>query len=60
MFFEQKDPQTVIESLDKALELLQKRYEQKTITIQEFSKKCEELGKKREKYLKKLKKNELK
>lgn len=54
MLFKKEDPETIIDGLDKALEILQKRYEQKTITIEEFTKKCEELGKKRQKYLKKL------
>ena len=56
MFFKKENPQTIIDGLDKALEILQKRYEQKLISIEEFSKQCEKLGKKREKYQKKLEK----
>ncbi len=58
MLFKKENPQNIIEGFDKALEILQKRYEQKTITIEEFTKKCEELGKKRKKYEKKLQKRQ--
>ncbi len=54
MLFKKENPQTIIDGLDKSLEILQKRYEQKNITLEEFTKKCEELGKKRQKYQKKL------
>ena len=56
MLLKKKNPENIIEGLDKALEILQERYEKKAITLEEFSKKCEQLGKKREKYLKKLEK----
>lgn len=42
--------------LDKSLELLQERYQKKQITIEEFSKKCIKIGKRKEKLLKKLNK----
>ncbi len=58
MLFKKENPQTIIDGLDKALEILQKRYEQKNITLEEFTKKCEELGKKRQKYQKKLEKEQ--
>lgn len=51
-----KDPTNELEMLDKALELVQKQYEQKSITLEEFTNKCKEIGKKREKILKKLNK----
>lgn len=51
------DPKNEIESLDKALELLQQRYEKKQITIEEFSKKCNKIAKRKEKLMKKQKKN---
>ncbi len=54
MLFKKENPETIIEGLDKALEILKERYEKKIITLEEFSKQCEQLGKKREKYLKKL------
>ena len=56
MLFKKENPETIIEGLDKALEILKERYEKKIITREEFSKQCEQLGKKREKYLKKLEK----
>ena len=54
MFFQPKDPKTELDSLDRALEILQDRYDKKVITLEQFSKKCHEIGKKREKCLKKL------
>lgn len=60
MFFQPKDPKTEIEGLDRALEILQDRYEKKAITIEVFSKQCQEIAKKKEKYQKKLAKMERK
>lgn len=56
MFFKPKDPKTELDSLDRALEILQDRYKKKVISIEVFSKQCEEIAKKREKYKKKLEK----
>ena len=56
MFFQPKNPKTELESLDRALEILQDRYDKKVITIEQFSKECQLIAKKREKYLKKLNK----
>lgn len=58
MFFQPKDPKTELDSLDRALEILQDRYEKKVISIEQFSKECQEIAKKREKYQKKLEKKE--
>ncbi len=58
MFFQNKDPKTELEGLDRALEILQDRYDKKAISIEVFSKKCEEIAKKRAKYQKKLRKQE--
>lgn len=58
MFFKRINPQTELDSLDRALEILQDRYEKKVITIEQFSKECEKIAKKREKYQKELKKKE--
>lgn len=58
MFFMSKKKKTELEGLDKALEILQDRYEKKAITIEQFSKECEIIAKKREKYQKKLEKKE--
>ncbi len=57
MLFERKNPTSEMEILDKSLELLQERYQKKQITIEEFSKKCIKLGKRKEKLQKKLKNN---
>ena len=54
--FRLKDPKTELEGLDRALEILKMRYEKKVISIEEFSRQCQEIAKKREKYQKKLKK----
>ena len=60
MFFQPKNPKTELDSLDRALEILQDRYEKKVITLEQFSKECQEIGKKREKYQKNLEKQERK
>ncbi len=56
MLLKKENPETLIAGLDKALEILQQRYDKKEITLEAFSKKCEQLGKKRAKYLKKIEK----
>ncbi len=60
MFFKPIDPKTELDSLDKALEILQDRYDKKVISLETFSKQCQEIAKKREKYQKKLEKMERK
>ncbi len=60
MFFKPKDPKTELDSLDRALEILQDRYDKKVITIEQFSRECQEIAKKREKYQKQLDKKEKK
>ena len=47
MFFKPKDPKTELDSLDRALEILQDRYDKKVITIEQFSRECQEIAKKR-------------
>ena len=54
MFFQPKNPKNELDSLDRALEILQDRYDKKVITLEQFSKECQEIGKKRERYKKKL------
>ena len=54
--FRLKDPKTEMEGLDRALEILQMRYEKKAISIDEFSRQCQAIVKKREKYERRLKK----
>ncbi len=56
MFFERRDPKTELEGIDRALEILNQRYEKKLITIEQYQKQAMEFGKRKEKYLKKLKK----
>ena len=58
MFFKNINPKTELDSLDRALEILQDRYEKKVITIEQFSAECERIRKKREKYEKMLRKKE--
>lgn len=60
MFFKPINPKTELEGLDKALEILQDRYEKKMISIETFSKQCREIAKKKEKYEKKLNKKKRK
>ncbi len=60
MFFKPKDPKTELEGLDRALEILQDRYDKKAISLDDFSRQCQEIAKKREKYQKKLEKQERK
>ena len=60
MFFKPKDPKTELEGLDRALEILQDRYDKKDISLDDFSRQCQEIAKKREKYQKKLEKQERK
>ena len=57
MLFLRKEPKNEIESIDKALEILKQRYDKKEITIETFSKQCNEFAKRREKLMKKQKKN---
>ncbi len=54
--FRKRNPQTKIEGLDRALEILNERYQKKQITIEEFQKQCEKFGKLRLKYQKELEK----
>ena len=49
MFFKPKDPKTELEGLDRALEILQDRYDKKAISLDDFSRQCQEIAKKREK-----------
>lgn len=58
MIFKRVDPKTEIEAIDRAIEILNDRYEKKLISLDEFSKKSLEFGKRKEKYLKKLEKIE--
>ena len=58
MLFKRSDPKTEIEGIDRAVEILNDRYEKKLISLEEFNRKSVEFGKRKAKYLKKLKKQE--
>ncbi len=53
-FFKRENPKTALEGIDRALELLNERYEKKQITIEQYQKQCMEFAQKREKYQKQL------
>ena len=53
--FKKQDPEKELEYLKKAFDILNERYQKKTISLQEFTKQCEELTKKIEKCQKKIK-----
>ena len=58
MFDFKNNPKTKLEGLDRALELLNDRYQKKQISIEQYQKQCEKFGKLREKYQKELAKKE--
>ncbi|MBO5138973.1 MAG: hypothetical protein J6B89_05005 [Bacilli bacterium] len=49
-----KDPTKELEGLKKAYEILNERYKKKTITLEQFTKQCNDINKKIEKYQKQL------
>lgn len=55
--FSPKKAEKELENLKKAFDILNERYEKKTITIEEFTKQCNDLTKKIEKYQKIVNKN---
>lgn len=57
MLFRKVDPKKEIEGIDRAVELLNDRYEKKLISLEEFNKKSLEFGKRKAKCLKKLEKS---
>ncbi len=56
--FSKRNPKTKLEGLDRAMEILNERYQQKQITIEQFQKECEKFGKLRQKYQKELEKEQ--
>ena len=58
MLFKRVNPKNEIEGIDRAIEILTDRYKKKLISLEEFNKKSLEFGKRKEKYLKKLEKEE--
>lgn len=55
--FNKKNPTKELEGLKKAYEILNERYQKKTITLDQFTKQCNDINKKIEKYQKMLNKN---
>ena len=53
-FFKRENPKNELEGLDRALEILNDRFEKKQITLEQYQKQCLEFAKKREKYEKML------
>ena len=60
MLFKRTDPKTELESIERALEILNERYEKKLITIEQYKAQSLEFAQRKEKYLKKLAKLEKK
>lgn len=54
ILFGRKNPKTELEGIDRALEILNERYEKKLITIEQYQAQSLEFGKRKEKCLKKL------
>ncbi len=55
--FLKKNPEKELEGLKKAFEILNERYKQKTISLEEFTKQCDDLTKKISKCERKINKN---
>ena len=55
-FFERKDPKNELEGLERAQRLLDERYRMGQVLPDVYRKQCMEFQKRREKYMKKLKK----
>ncbi len=58
MLFKRIDPKLEIEGIDKAVEILNDRFQKKLISLEEFNKKSVEFGRRKAKCLKKLEKQE--
>ena len=56
IFFKRKDYESELTHLKKEFEILNERYKQKTISLEEFTKQCDQLTKKIRKYERKIKK----
>ena len=56
MLSKRVDPKTELEGIDRAVEILNDRFQKKLISLEEFNKKSLEFGKRKAKCLKKLKK----
>ena len=58
MLFKRIDPKLEIEGIDKAIEILNDRFQKKLISLEKFNKKSVEFGRRKAKCLKKLEKQE--
>lgn len=58
MLFKRVDPKTELEGIDRAIEILNDRFQKKLISLEEFNRKSVEFGKRKAKCLKKLEKQE--
>ena len=58
MLLKRIDPKLEIEGIDKAVEILNDRFQKKLISLEEFNKKSLEFGRRKAKCLKKLEKQE--
>ncbi len=57
MLFRRVNPKTELEGIDRAIEILNDRFQKKLISLEEFNKKSLEFGKRKAKCLKKLEKS---
>ena len=57
MLFRRVDPKTELEGIDRAVEILNDRFQKKLISLEEFNTKSLEFGRRKAKCLKKLEKS---
>ncbi len=57
MLFRRVDPKTELEGIDRAVEILNDRFQKKLISLEEFNKKSLEFGKRKAKCLKRIEKS---
>ena len=57
MLFRRVNPKTELEGIDRAIEILNDRFQKKLISLEEFNKMSLEFGKRKAKCLKKLEKS---
>ena len=57
MLFRRVDPKTELEGIDRAVEILNDRFQKKLISLEDFNKKSLEFGKRKAKCLKRIEKS---
>ena len=57
MLFKRVNPETELEGIERAVEILNDRFKKKLISLEDFNKKSLEFGKRKERCLKKLEKS---